>query len=226
MSTEEPIIPTEVQAIETNIQPPSSVIEFQSDKTIDLSDLTTTATPILKPLPIEPPKPIKKPVYKADESPERNKLILRLDLQKKHFPDVYKSVMASYDDIKHIPTEELKPIPDELQKRISSHNSISISKTIVVAGCSALEMNAHYVGWDLEGLTNVVSNPDNKEMDTIFKELACKYPYGIEGMPPELKLVAHLGTTCYSLNAYNRQQKKQKLEALISETQKTKYTEL
>jgi len=105
----------------------------------------------------------------------------------------------------------LGEVVNEVQQKISSQNSPSVVKGAGYAGCSILEGSAPYIGMDLEGLTKVVSNPANKEIDTIMRELQCKYPYGMEGMTPEVKLCFQLGLTCYALDVENKQKNKKLL---------------
>jgi len=190
------------QINEIQIEVPSNeTVTFQGKK-VDIPDMS----PVVEVTqaaeqPAEPPK------VAVPDSPERRKFVHRLEVQKRHFPDCYKSVLEKYDKLKYIPTEELEGVCEEIQQSISSRNSISIVKGGVLITTNVVENVGPLAGYDLKGLTNMVNNPNNKEMSDVIKELECKYCFGYNGMGPEVKFLFHLGLAAYQVDAHNRAEK-------------------
>jgi len=109
----------------------------------------------------------------------------------------------------------------------SAQEIASIVKGAVVASTTILEKVAPAVGYDLEGLTNMTTNPNNKEMSDIIKELECKYCYGYNGMGPEVKFLFHMGIACYQLDSFNKQRKKDQLvQTPVNQAVQTQYKDL
>jgi len=208
----------QITEIKTDLPANNQTIQFEGKK-IDIPDLDAIVAP-----PVETPK--EPPKVAIPDSLERRKLMHRLNIQKENFPDAYRAIMDNYGDVKFVPTERLGEVANEVQSKISSQNAPNVVKGVVFAGCSILEQSAPYIGMDLEGLSKVVSNPANKEFDTILRELQCKYPYGMEGMSPEVKLLFQLGLTCYTLDSHNKQKKKAELMKPIDQNDKKKFDNL
>lgn len=160
-------------------------------------------------------------ILSPEEQKERRKKIIKIKNYIKTFPDILTDFISM--DTKNMTLLELDDMIEEIRLTVSSGNNTDLLVNGFLMGCNVYEKSASYMGFNLDGLSNIVARDSN--IIKCIKEISLEYQ-NLNYVPPEKRLLLLMCALSYGVYNMNNMKNQINNNNNIDDNLKEKYNDL